>query len=98
MNNYHARSRNGKPEGELEANANAAVKEEVKDEFDFSVGNSKFEKVAGSDVRGGYNKVKSFFDDISCDALDRRENNTFQRHRAVDKETFGVQQTRRRRY
>ncbi|KAF4673257.1 Protein LSM14 A, partial [Perkinsus olseni] len=44
----------------------------------------------------GYDKTKGFFDDISCDALDRRENTmpSFdptrrEKLREADKETFG---------
>jgi len=88
--------RDGANVGELAANENAQVKAEVKEDFDFSSSNSKFEKPdkVDGDVRAGYSKTKSFFDDISCDALDRAKDldrsNQRDRLRTVDKETFGA--------
>jgi len=94
------------PIGELTANENAQLKAEIgTEEFDFSSANEKFTKPsetvtesAGDDTRAGYSKTKSFFDDISCDALDRaggKEGARFDRsardkQREVDKETFGA--------
>ena len=82
--------------GELAANENATVKAEVKEDFDFSSSNAKFSKPeeAAGVIRAGYSKTKSFFDDISCDALDRAKDASerIQRDklRSTDKETFGA--------
>jgi protein LSM14 len=92
--------------GELAPNEKSETKEEVKDDFDFANSNAKFEKpdeeVKKDDVRGGYDKVRSFFDDISCDALDRsggaKENGNGgapikdlrDKQKSLDKETFGA--------
>jgi protein LSM14 len=94
------------PVGELQPNENAATKAEVKEDFDFSSSNAGFEKseistaeVTTGPVREGYNKTKSFFDDISCDALDRNSGapqiprhdpKTREKIRATDRETFGA--------
>lgn len=94
------------PIGELVANENAQLKAEIgNEEFDFSSANEKFAKPSetvmdntGQDTRAGYSKTKSFFDDISCDALDRstgKEGARFDRsardkQRELDKETFGA--------
>lgn len=94
------------PIGELTANENAQLKAEIgTDDFDFSSANEKFVKPSepvkdapGEDTRAGYAKNKSFFDDISCDALDRaagKEGARFDRsardkQREMDKETFGA--------
>ena len=82
--------------GELAANENATVKAEVKEDFDFSSANSKFSKPEEPTgvIRAGYSKTKSFFDDISCDALDRAKDASerIQRDklRSTDRETFGA--------
>jgi len=83
--------------GQLAPNENKQVKAEVQAAFDFSGANAKFEKpeeAGEAVVRAGYSKVKSFFDDISCDALDRARDfdrsNKRDQLRAVDKETFGA--------
>ncbi|KAF4674015.1 Protein LSM14 A [Perkinsus chesapeaki] len=106
-------SRTG-PVGELVPNVNPEAKAEVKEEFDYAGNASKLEKpdesavsTAGTTVRSGYNKTKGFFDDISCDALDRKERTTTQsgdpgvadqraKMRATDKETFGAIAAQRR--
>jgi protein LSM14 len=96
----------GGPVGELKANENAQTKAEVgSEEFDFSSANEKFEKpaedskdISVADTRAGYSKTKGFFDDISCDALDRASNKEAGRmdrtmrdkQRELDKETFGA--------
>ena len=88
--------------GELTANENPQTKAEVGEEFDFSSANTKFEKPSdvkeADDTRAGYSKTKSFFDDISCDALERSagkgagsfDRNSREKQREVDKETFGA--------
>jgi protein LSM14 len=101
---YHSNQKGG-PVGELAANENAKTKAEMgTEEFDFSSANEKFEKpvemskeASGDDARSGYSKSKGFFDDISCDALDRAagKESRFDRaardkQREVDKETFGA--------
>lgn len=99
---YHNTHKSG-PIGELPANENARTKAEVgSEEFDFSIANEKFEKPVEiskevDDARTGYSKTKGFFDDISCDALDRAvgKDNRFDRsardkQRELDKETFGA--------
>ena len=89
------------PVGELSASENAQTKAMVSEEFDFSSANEKFEKppeVAKDESRSGYSKVKSFFDDISCDALQRATNqqqggfdsSARDKQREVDRETFGA--------
>ncbi|KAF4655533.1 Protein LSM14 A [Perkinsus olseni] len=102
------------PVGELVPNVNPEAKAEVKEEFDYAGNATKLEKpdesavsTAGTTVRTGYNKTKGFFDDISCDALDRRERGAQgavdpaiidqrAKQRATDKETFGAIAAQRR--
>ncbi|EER13258.1 glycine-rich RNA-binding protein, putative [Perkinsus marinus ATCC 50983] len=103
------------PVGELVPNVNPEAKAEVKEEFDYAGNASKLEKpdesavsTAGTTVRTGYSKNKGFFDDISCDALDRKERSTQgaavdpaifdqrAKQRATDKETFGAIAAQRR--
>ena len=104
--NTNNRRHHGGPVGELKASENPQTKAMVSEEFDFSSANEKFEKdaaPAGTDdaPRGGYSKTKSFFDDISCDALERSEANketgaprfdraAREKQRETDKETFGA--------
>lgn len=50
------------------------------------------------DVHVGYDKTKSFFDNISCEAAqDRSKNkkNDWRQERKLNTETFGVSSTRR---
>ncbi|KAL8424527.1 hypothetical protein Efla_005633 [Eimeria flavescens] len=65
--------------GELQGRPNAQLKSEVAEEFDFDAMNSKFEKPAALEesaelpaAGSAYDKTVSFFDSISCEALDRR--------------------------
>ncbi|CEM19506.1 unnamed protein product [Vitrella brassicaformis CCMP3155] len=92
--------------GELPAQPNAAVKEEMRreGEFNFEDANLKFDKNAikqtapndphVGDVKSGYNKASSFFDSISCETLDRQEGHDTRldrdKQRQVDTETFGT--------
>ena len=95
---YHNRSHG--PVGELSASENPQTKALVSEEFDFSSANEKFEKpaeVSKDETRSGYSKAKSFFDDISCDALQRAsgQQGGFDRaardkQREVDLDTFGA--------
>jgi len=80
--------------GELTPSENPDLKKEVAGDFVFE---NKWEKPEDSSARTGYNKANSFFDDISCDALNRSksiEQDTVRlnrdKQRQVDKETFGV--------
>jgi len=86
--------------GELVPEENAAAKRECADEFDMEASNTAFDKVTENreDVDqkplSGYDKGKSFFDNISCEATDRAadtERQTVDRDKARqhDKETFG---------
>ncbi|KAF4663262.1 Protein LSM14 A [Perkinsus chesapeaki] len=108
--NRNRRSGPSGPVGELVPNENPEAKAEVKEEFDLAAAAEKLEKpdesaisTAGTTVRTGYNKTKGFFDDISCDALDRRENTVSsfdptrrEKLREADKETFGAMALQRR--
>lgn len=83
--------------GELAANENPQTKAEVGEEFDFSAAATieKPAEVQEADSRAGYSKTKSFFDDISCDALERGKGMKFdqsarEKQREMDKETFGA--------
>eukprot|EP00449_Zooxanthella_nutricula_P032177 CAMPEP_0198489310 /NCGR_PEP_ID=MMETSP1462-20131121/1375_1 /TAXON_ID=1333877 /ORGANISM="Brandtodinium nutriculum, Strain RCC3387" /LENGTH=371 /DNA_ID=CAMNT_0044217811 /DNA_START=36 /DNA_END=1148 /DNA_ORIENTATION=- len=94
----------GIPVGELRPEENAAVKKEVAEDFDVTAANDKFEKVGategdeGFDERlkplPGYDKTKSFFDSISCEATQRsaeaeRPKIDREKARESDRETFG---------
>jgi len=99
-NGGHDHRSHGGPVGELKANENAQTKAEIgTEEFDFSSANEKFKKApeVAETSRAGYSKTKSFFDDISCDALDRAagKEDGFDRagrdkQRELDRETFGA--------
>lgn len=95
---------NGVPVGELVPEDNAEAKKEFAEEFDYGASNNKFDKVTTSDgVDGledrlkplnGYDKSKSFFDSISCEATERSSDNDRQKvdrdkARQFDRETFG---------
>jgi len=87
--------------GELQPEENAAVKRECAEEFDVAGANDKFEKVNGTEgvedkmkPLAGYDKSKSFFDNISCEASERaadseRVKMDRDKARQFDKETFG---------
>jgi len=83
--------------GELAPEADSDLKQQLGEAFDMETSNSKFEKPAEMDsanVRQGYDKANSFFDDISCDALDRHGDNARPRFdrdemRKMDADTFG---------
>lgn len=82
---------------------NDAVKKEFAEEFDVSAANTKFDKVKEEtlgDVEErlkplqGYDKARSFFDSISCEATERAAEGERQKvdrdvARQFDKETFG---------
>jgi len=90
--------------GELQPEENAEVKKELAEDFDVAAANKKFDKVSGvEDTDGledrlkplaGYDKAKSFFDSISCEATERpaeseRPKIDREKAREFDKETFG---------
>mmetsp|Transcript_94357 Transcript_94357/g.149214 ORF Transcript_94357/g.149214 Transcript_94357/m.149214 type:complete len:383 (+) Transcript_94357:100-1248(+) len=94
----------GVPVGELVPEDNAEAKKEFAEEFDYGASNDKFDKVTTSEgVDGledrlkplkGYDKSKSFFDEISCEATERANDNDRQKvdrdkARQFDRETFG---------
>mmetsp|Transcript_43763 Transcript_43763/g.118069 ORF Transcript_43763/g.118069 Transcript_43763/m.118069 type:complete len:384 (-) Transcript_43763:253-1404(-) len=95
----------GTPVGELLPQVNEAEKSKYTEEFDYEGENKKFDKVL-KDVEGdeavdeklkplsGYDKGKSFFDNISCEATERAgdaERPKVDRNKARqnDRETFG---------
>mmetsp|Transcript_79528 Transcript_79528/g.137952 ORF Transcript_79528/g.137952 Transcript_79528/m.137952 type:complete len:407 (-) Transcript_79528:175-1395(-) len=94
----------GTPVGELLPEENSDVKKEYGEDFDYGGANAKFDKV--STVEGvedmdeklkplsGYDKGKSFFDNISCEATQRtgeaeRQKVDRNKARQYDRETFG---------
>lgn len=98
----------GAPVGELPPEENADVKKEFAEEFDYEASNEKFDKVQtieGVEEQGvavdgklrplsGYDKGKSFFDNISCEATERAVDSERQKvdrdkARQFDRETFG---------
>ncbi|KAI6178348.1 hypothetical protein M3Y98_00491000 [Aphelenchoides besseyi] len=66
--------------------------------FEEKDSSSDEEELPKSDTRTGYSKSSSFFDDISCDALDQQEGrNTrpdWRKERQTNQETFGQQAVR----
>lgn len=92
----------GIPVGELPPEENTATKRECAAEFDVEAANTKFDKLDKVDDSGlgelkpleGYNKTKSFFDSISCEATERagtseRPKMDREKAREFDRETFG---------
>lgn len=90
----------GKVVGELTAQPNTNLKTQVASAFDFEQSNSKFEKdkvekenVQNKPASDTYNKSQSFFDNISCETLNRqhgRDNKIDrEKQRVLDTETFG---------
>lgn len=90
------------PVGELVPSANQAAKSKYTDEFDYEEENKKFDKNVVKDEEvddkmkplSGYNKGKSFFDSISCEATERAGDSERVRvdrntARETDRETFG---------
>jgi len=95
--------RDGAAIGELLPETNEEVKKEYEQEFDVTAANSKFDKTAvaqegeeGDSLKPlpGYDKTKSFFDSISCEATERsgaadRPKADVAKMRSMDRETFG---------
>eukprot|EP00913_Durusdinium_trenchii_P032317 g30258.t1 len=91
----------GAPVGELVPEENATTKREFhRQEFDLNAANERFEKLenpdTGIDLKplDGYDKTKSFFDYISCEATERagtseRPKIDREKAREFDRETFG---------
>eukprot|EP00929_Paragymnodinium_shiwhaense_P030667 TRINITY_DN1733_c0_g1_i2.p1 TRINITY_DN1733_c0_g1~~TRINITY_DN1733_c0_g1_i2.p1 ORF type:complete len:398 (-),score=138.69 TRINITY_DN1733_c0_g1_i2:200-1393(-) len=91
------------PVGELLPSVNESTKKEVAEDFDYSQANTKFDKVnkeaeAGIDDKlkplSGYDKGKSFFDNISCEATEcagdaERPKMDRSKAKQSDRETFG---------
>ncbi|CAE7835516.1 DCP5 [Symbiodinium sp. CCMP2592] len=95
----------GTPVGELVPEENAATKRECAGDFDLDAANKRFEKLEKDDAPAGeaaadlhpltgYDKAKSFFDQISCEATERagtseRQKIDREKAREFDRETFG---------
>lgn len=98
----------GAPVGELPPEENAEAKKEFAEDFNYEAANEKFDKVQIIEsVEGdagvveerlkplsGYDKGKSFFDNISCEATERtveaeRQKVDREKARQFDRETFG---------
>lgn len=83
--------------GELTAQPNNSLKTQVAQAFDFEEANQKFEKdkIAEAEgvVKGAYDKNQSFFDNISCETLNRQHGRDSkidrEKQRELDTETFG---------
>eukprot|EP01056_Protomagalhaensia_sp_Gyna25_P000518 Protomagalhaensia_sp_Gyna_25__517@NODE_1243_length_2030_cov_1027_465093_g991_i0_p1_GENE_NODE_1243_length_2030_cov_1027_465093_g991_i0NODE_1243_length_2030_cov_1027_465093_g991_i0_p1_ORF_typecomplete_len335_score41_90LSM14/PF12701_7/7_6e28FDF/PF09532_10/0_74FDF/PF09532_10/1_3e10SMATX/PF14438_6/0_038_NODE_1243_length_2030_cov_1027_465093_g991_i07331737 len=86
--------------GELTAQPNSSLKTQVAQAFNFEESNSKFEKdklaAEGGVVPktgGAYDKNQSFFDNISCETLNRQHGRDSkvdrEKQRELDTETFG---------
>mmetsp|Transcript_43628 Transcript_43628/g.98284 ORF Transcript_43628/g.98284 Transcript_43628/m.98284 type:complete len:367 (-) Transcript_43628:60-1160(-) len=93
-------SGHGIPIGELLPQEDAAVKRECAEDFDVENANTKFEKLKEEEELNkesatlGYDKAKSFFDSISCEATERastadRQKVDRDKARQFDRETFG---------
>ncbi|KAI4836897.1 trailer hitch-like protein [Plasmodium brasilianum] len=93
--------------GELESQPNPALKSKFSPDFDFSTNNLKFDKCNVLDEKskdtlsmnnslqvGGYDKNSSFFDNISCETLDKQQGKDEkvdrERLRMLDVDTFGI--------
>eukprot|EP01055_Gregarina_sp_Pseudo9_P004804 Gregarina_sp_Pseudo_9__4803@NODE_501_length_2691_cov_281_032051_g472_i0_p1_GENE_NODE_501_length_2691_cov_281_032051_g472_i0NODE_501_length_2691_cov_281_032051_g472_i0_p1_ORF_typecomplete_len360_score70_97LSM14/PF12701_7/1_3e28FDF/PF09532_10/1_4e04FDF/PF09532_10/0_076FDF/PF09532_10/1_5e10SMATX/PF14438_6/0_0086Toxin_9/PF02819_15/0_37_NODE_501_length_2691_cov_281_032051_g472_i0721082 len=82
--------------GELTAQPNNSLKTQVAQAFDFEENNQKFEKdkiAEAEGVKGAYDKTQSFFDNISCETLNRQHGRDSkvdrEKQRELDTETFG---------
>lgn len=85
--------------GELTAQPNTNLKTQVASAFDFEQSNSKFEKEKNSEVESvklpstTYDKSTSFFDNISCETLNRQHGRDSkidrEKQRELDTQTFG---------
>lgn len=93
--------------GELESQPNPALKNKFSPDFDFNTNNSKFDKsnildetkrdslsVNNNIQVGGYDKNASFFDNISCETLDKQQGKDEkvdkEKLRMLDVDTFGI--------
>ncbi|VWU48419.1 trailer hitch homolog, putative [Hepatocystis sp. ex Piliocolobus tephrosceles] len=93
--------------GELESQPNPALKSKFSPDFDFTTNNSKFDKSnileekekesteVNNDIQvGGYDKKSSFFDNISCETLDKKQGKAAkvdrEKLRMLDVDTFGI--------
>eukprot|EP00931_Biecheleriopsis_adriatica_P018655 TRINITY_DN12992_c0_g1_i1.p1 TRINITY_DN12992_c0_g1~~TRINITY_DN12992_c0_g1_i1.p1 ORF type:complete len:337 (+),score=93.00 TRINITY_DN12992_c0_g1_i1:230-1240(+) len=90
--------------GELLPEDNPDTKRQFAEEFDFTNSASKFDKVSDSSnlkPLDGYDKGKSFFDSISCQATEQsgevsRQRADRDKAREADAETFGDSKSERR--
>jgi len=87
--------------GELLPDENAGTKEKYKQDFDYTSSNNQFTKVVDDDLKPleGYNKGKSFFDSISCEATERtgeagRQRADRDKAREADIAAFGQDQSK----
>ncbi|SPJ13107.1 trailer hitch homolog, putative [Plasmodium sp. DRC-Itaito] len=94
--------------GELQSQPNPALKNKFSPDFDFNTNNMKFDKSNILDEKnkeastslnnhmqvGGYDKNSSFFDNISCETLDKKqgidEKVDREKLRMLDVDTFGI--------
>ncbi|EUD69551.1 hypothetical protein C922_00415 [Plasmodium inui San Antonio 1] len=93
--------------GELESQPNPALKNKFSPDFDFSTNNLKFDKstileeknkdplTLNNNIQvGGYDKNSSFFDNISCETLDKQQGKDErvdrEKLRMLDVDTFGI--------
>ncbi|ANQ09489.1 Uncharacterized protein PCOAH_00047440 [Plasmodium coatneyi] len=93
--------------GELESQPNPALKSKFSPDFDFSTNNLMFDKSTILDEKnkdplalnnnievGGYDKNSSFFDNISCETLDKQQGKDErvdrEKLRMLDVDTFGI--------
>ncbi|KJP86730.1 hypothetical protein AK88_03642 [Plasmodium fragile] len=93
--------------GELESQPNPALKSKFSPDFDFSTNNLKFDKstileeknkeqlTLNNNIQvGGYDKNSSFFDNISCETLDKQQGKDERvdrdKLRMLDVDTFGI--------
>ncbi|SCM08978.1 trailer hitch homolog, putative [Plasmodium chabaudi adami] len=93
--------------GELESQPNPVLKSKFSPDFDFNSNNLKFDKTniideknkealtANSSMQvGGYDKKSSFFDNISCETLDKQQGKDEkvdrEKLRMLDVDTFGI--------
>ncbi|CAE7338878.1 DCP5 [Symbiodinium natans] len=89
--------------GELLPEENADTKRQYAEDFDFASSAQKFDKVSDEDLLKpleGYNKGKSFFDNISCEATERtgeagRQRADRDKAREADAAAFGDANARR---
>ncbi|CZU00445.1 trailer hitch-like [Plasmodium falciparum NF54] len=106
--NYRNYERSNYVIGELQSQPNPALKNKFSPDFDFNTNNMKFDKNNILEEKnkedstalnnhmqvGGYDKNSSFFDNISCETLDKKqgidEKVDREKLRMLDVDTFGI--------